>query len=222
MWIFQNLSYKLLAVAIALLLWAFAQGTSENEIGFDIPIVFNGVPESLVIVDKSADEVNLRVMGSKAALRNLSPGDLEYVVDVSGAKRGVADYDIELSRLELPRGAQPVARSPSRVQVEFERRGSKVVRVRPDLEGQPLEGFAVAGVEVEPAGVRITGARSEVLRLNEVLTETIDVNGLNRSVEREVRLSLGASHAWVEEPRPIRVRVQIAPVEPADGPAQEG
>jgi YbbR domain-containing protein len=223
--IFQNLRYKLLALTIALLLWTVARGTSNIDRGFDIPIVFQGVPENLVIVDESASEVNVRVMGSRAALRNVSQG-LEYGVDVSGAKQGVGDYEIDVSRLDLPRGVKPVSRSPSRVEVRFERRGTKVVRVRADLEGEPLAGFQLGTVEVEPPRVRIAGARSEVLRLDEVITEAIDLSGLDENLEREVRLSVGAEHAWVEEPRPVLVRVQIVPVpegtETDTGQAEEG
>jgi len=220
----QDLRYKLLALGIALLLWVVASGTSSVERGFDVPIAFGGVPEDLVIVDRSTSEVNLRVSGSRAALRGVSPGAMEYRLDVSGAKQGMADYEVDVSQFDLPRGAKVVSRSPSSVMVKFERRGGKVVRVRPDLEGEPEAGFQVTGVTVEPDRVRITGARSEVMRLNEVITETINLAGAKQTVEREVRLPLGPRNVWMEEPSPVRVRVAIAPVpapEPAAQPAEK-
>ncbi len=211
---FQDLRYKLLALGIALLLWVVASGTSSVERGFDVPIAFQGVPDDLVIVDKSTDEVNLRVSGSRAALRGVSPGAMEYRLDVSGAKQGMADYEVDVSQFDLPRGAKIVSRSPSSVMVKFERRGSKVVRVRPDLEGEPEAGFQVAGVSVEPDRVRITGARSEVMRLNEVITETINLAGAKETLERQVRLPLGPRNLWMEDPSPVRVRVEIAAAPP--------
>jgi YbbR domain-containing protein len=145
---------------------------------------------------------------------------MEYRLDVSGAKQGMADYEVDVSQFDLPRGAKVVSRSPSSVMVKFERRGGKVVRVRPDLEGEPEAGFQVTGVTVEPDRVRITGARSEVMRLNEVITETINLAGAKQTVEREVRLPLGPRNVWMEEPSPVRVRVAIAPV-PAPEPAAQ-
>src|SRR3990172_5032906 len=215
---FQDLRYKLLALGIALLLWVVASGTSSVERGFDVPIAFDGVPEELVIVDRSTSEVNLRVSGSRAALRGVSPGAMEYSLDVSGAKQGMADYEVDVSQFDLPRGAKIVSRSPSSVMVKFERRGAKVVRVRPDLEGEPEAGFQVASVTVEPERVRITGARSEVMRLNEVITETINLAGARETLEREVRLPLGPRNVWMEDPSPGRVRVEIAPVPPPPAP----
>jgi YbbR domain-containing protein len=93
------------------------------------------------------------------------------------------------------------------------------VRVRPDLEGEPAQGFLVAGVEVEPDRVWLVGARSEVLRLSEVVTETVDVSGLSESEEREVRLSLGGGHVWMEDNSPVTLRIAIEPVPETEGAA---
>jgi YbbR domain-containing protein len=216
----KDLRYKLLSLGVALLLWVVASGTSDAERGFDVPLSFENVPAELVIVDKSVDEVNVRVRGSRAALRNVSPGAMEYRIDVSGSKPGSSDFEIEEFQLasQLPRGAQIVSRSPSSLEVKFERRGTKVVRVRADLDGEPPEGFALAGVEVEPDRVRISGARSEVLRLSEVITEPVPLGGQTASFERELRLSVGARNAWVEEPDTVKVRVRIEPSEAAAAP----
>jgi YbbR domain-containing protein len=162
------------------------------------------------------------VLGSRAALRNVSVGNMEYAVEVSGGKPGPAVYEVDVSRIDLPRGARIVSRSPARIDVKFERRGRKSVRVRPDLEGEPAGGFLVAGVEVDPARVWLVGARSEVLRLSEVVTETVEVSGLTESEEREVRLSLGGGHVWMEDNRPVTLRIAIEPVPEAEAAAEGG
>jgi YbbR domain-containing protein len=215
----------LLAAAIALALWSAAHGTSHIERGYDIPVVFHGISDKVVIVDQSHDFVNIQVRGSRAALRNIKVSEMEYAIEVSGGKPGPAVYEVDISRLVLPRGARTarvVSRSPSRIEVELERRGRKAVRVRPDLEGEPAQGFLVAGVEVEPDRVWLVGARSEVLRLSEVVTETVDVSGLSESEEREVRLSLGGGHVWMEDNSPVTLRIAIEPVPETEGEAGAG
>ncbi len=202
----------LFSVLIALVLWGMAHGTSEIERGFDIPIVFNGVPEELVITAQSADVVNIRVRGNAAALRNVSPTQMEYVVNISGARAGVAIHEVDPSLIELPRGAQPVSRSPASIEFELERRGRKAVRVRPDVTGSAADGFRIVEVSVDPPRVWLTGARREVLRLAEVQTETIDVTGLTTPVEREVRLSLGRDHVWPEGEATVSVRIVVEAV----------
>jgi len=209
----RNFRMGLLALVISTLLWGIAHGSSSVERGLDIPVSFHDLPDDLVITGQSTDQVNIRVRGSRAALRNLSPAKLDYVVDVAGAKPGLAAYEVDVSRFDLPRGANVVSRSPATLEVEFERRGRRAVRVRADVEGDPAPGFVMGEVVVDPPRVWLSGARSEVMRLTEVVTETIEMAGAQSSIDREVRLSLGGGHVWMEETRPVRVKIPIEPVE---------
>ncbi|MBS1106154.1 MAG: YbbR-like protein [Deltaproteobacteria bacterium] len=214
MQIFGNLGYKLLAVVIAVFIWVVARGSSSVERGFDIPVVLQGVPDDLVVVDQGADVVNVRLLGTRSALRNFDPDRLEYPLEISEAKPGQADFEVDLSRFDLPRGARVVSRSPSRIELSLERRIAKTVKVKPDWEGTPADGYRVTGVATDPPRVRIAGARSEVLRLSEVATETIDVAGATGPVEREVRVSVGPGHVWADSPQTVKVKVSIE-VDPA-------
>jgi YbbR domain-containing protein len=213
-----HLGTLLLSAAIAMGLWLMAHGTSSVDRGVDIPVIFDEVPDDLVIVGQSVDKVNLRVMGSRAALRNVSSDRLEYRVEVGGAKPGHAVFEVDPSMIELPRGVRAVSRSPASIEVDFERRGRKAVAVRADVAGQVGEGFALGAVEVDPPRVWLAGARSEVMRLSEVATEPIDVTGLQAPLERKVRLLFANEHVWPEDDDPVSVRIAI---EPAPPPADE-
>jgi YbbR domain-containing protein len=207
----------LLSAAIAMVLWGMAHGTSSVDRGVDIPVLFDGVPDDLVIVGQSVDKVNLRVLGTRAALRNISSDRLEYRIEVAGAKPGHAVFEVDPSLIELPRGVRAVSRSPAAIEVDFERRGRKAVRVRADVTGEVAAGFAVGAVEVDPPRVWIAGARGEVLQLSEIVTEPLDVTGLQAPVERKVRLALGSEHMWPEQDGPVIVRIAIEPLAaPAD------
>jgi YbbR domain-containing protein len=209
----RNWRMGFLALGIATLLWGIAHGSSSKESSLDVPVSFQNLADDLVITGQSTDRVTIRVRGSRAALRNLSAAKFEYVVDVAGAKPGTGDYEVDASRFDLPHGANVVSRSPASLEIDFERRGRRAVRVRPDIEGEPAAGFLMGEPSVDPPHVWLTGARSEVMRLDEVVTETIDAAGLQTPIDREVRLSLGAGHVWMEENRPVRVRIPIEPVE---------
>lgn len=209
--LFANFGLKLLALAIGLFLWTVARGSSNVERGFDIPVTLHGLPDDLVVVSQGTDSVNVRVSGSMVALRNIQPETFEYAIDVSGAKPGRADYEVDLTRFEFPLGSRVVSRSPSEIALTFERRATRPVKVRADVEGRPATGYRIDKVTITPPRVRITGARSEVLRLSEVVTEMIDVTGATGTLEREVRVSPGAGHVWADEPRTVKVRVSIVP-----------
>ena len=93
--------------------------------------------------------------------------------------------------------------------MRFEKRGRKAVGVRAEIEGTPAPGFHVAGVEIEPEKVWLEGARSQVMRLNEVVTESIDIAGLAANAQEEVRLVLGGGTVWAEENAPVQVTIRI-------------
>ena len=186
-----------------------------------LPVVFESVPEDLVITDQNSDVINIRVQGSRAALRNVEAERLAYVVDASGARRGAADFDVPQEPIVPPRGARVVSRSPSRLEVKFERRGTKVMSVRAEVTGVPAIGFRIAKVVIEPPRVRVTGARREVLRLSEAVTEVLDLSGLTETIERQVRLNLGGQNVWVEDPTDVTVRVEIE-AEEAEEPEEGG
>ena len=67
-----------LALAIAVFLWGVAQGSTSIRTSFDIPVEIHGVRDTLVVTQQSADAINVGVMGSRAALRNLDETQLKY------------------------------------------------------------------------------------------------------------------------------------------------
>jgi hypothetical protein len=212
-----NLRYALLSVVIAMVLWTVARGGSTHETEYDIPVVFADLPDTLVITDQTAKKINVRVRGSRAAFRAVT--DMQYVENVGGAVQGRARYELDGKRLGLPRGVRVVGLSPAQLDVVFERVGRKNVRIRADVQGEPPEGFELGEVVIEPARVWLTGARSRVLPLKEVVTETIDISQLVESAEREVTLSIGSEHVWLEEEQTITVTVPIRPLVSPDDTA---
>lgn len=220
---FQNLKpgMLVLALAISVFIWAVAQGTSSIQQSFDVDIELVGVEKDLVVTEQSADSINVRVRGSRAALRNFSVDQLKYRVDARGGRPGVAVYEVDVESIPHPTGTSFVGYAPSQLEVRFETRGQKTVPVRAETEGNPAPGFHLAGLVLEPDRVALEGARSQVLRIKEILTEKIDISGLAANTERDVRLVLSGGLVWPEKDGPIRVRIRIEP-DPTIERQQEG
>jgi YbbR domain-containing protein len=209
----QNLrpGVLVLALAISVFIWAVAQGTSSVQQSFDVEVELVGVEDNLVVTDQSSDSINVRLRGSRASLRNLDTSQLKYRVDARGGKPGVAVYEVDVESINHPTGTTFVGYSPSRLQVRFEKRGRKAVNVRAEVQGTPAPGFHLAGVVVEPAKIWLEGARSQVMRLNEVVTEVVDISGIAASEKRPARLVLGGGTVWAEDNQPVSVDIRIEP-----------
>ncbi len=216
-WLTSNLRYKLLALAIALGLWAVAHGSAEVDRVFDIPVRFERVPEGLILTRVSAREVNVRVMGRRAVLRNLVPDEMAYVIDASGLGPGEAEFEVDMTRVELPRGAELLSRSPAEIEVKAERVRSKRVKVRPVVLAGAAEGFRVVGEpRVAPPRVRLRGARSVIERLEWIPTERVEIVGAREPVDRVVAL-VPPEHVWVDEDVPVHLHLDVQPVPPGEG-----
>lgn len=211
---FRNIHFGLLllAVLISFLLWTIAHGTSPIEMAFDVPVELHGLDEEYVVTAQSSDAINFRVAGSRASLRNLSPARFTYRIDLVGSKHGESNFEVNVSRLDLPLGARVVSHSPSRMLVQLEKRGRKSVGIRVELAGEPAPGYRIREVRAEPSRVWLTGARSQVLEFDEVPTEPIEISGFSEDREVEAKLFVGAGTVWLEEESPIRVVVAVEPV----------
>ncbi|MCA9512926.1 MAG: CdaR family protein [Myxococcota bacterium] len=207
----------ILSVLIASFLWAVSQGQANIEQLVAVPVELRQIPEDLVITDRNADALSLHLRGTAAALRNIDKKALVFPIDLSKSKRGTTTINVPNPPVELPRGVTTSQLAPSQLTVTLDSKARKSVSVKPDIEGEPAEGFRLKDLRVVPNRVWLAGARSQVLRLDEVVTEPVNLAGLSQSEEREVRLYLGGGRVWKEDDAPVRVVIEIEPVEPPPG-----
>ncbi len=220
--------YALLALVLAFLLWGVAQSASPIERAYDLPVVTEAVPAHLVVVRQDFERVNVRVRGSRAALSSISEADLSYPVDLSSASAGRIRFDVDLSLIasRLPLGAEIVSRSPLSIGYELERKQTRAVPVRAELEGEPAPGHRVKSVRMRPARISLTGARSDILGLRAIATEPIDISGITQSLVRPVLLPMAERRGWLETYEQVEVYIEIeatdTAAENADGLNEEG
>jgi hypothetical protein len=223
--LFNNFGYKLAAVVIAFVLWAAVQGFRSEDLTMDLPIVLEDVPEGSVVVSQSVPAINVKLEGSRAALRRIEETPPRYPVSLAGHVAG-EPYSFPIDREQLkeklspppPRGAEIEAHSPSMLTVELDTVVQKRVRVQADLVGEPPKGYSLASVSVVPSRLLLEGARGSLRATNEVVTDRIDLSQLRESTVREVLPILDRPHIWRAESatEPIRVEIQIK------GPALAG
>jgi YbbR domain-containing protein len=210
----SHIRYWLFSLLGAVLLWTVAHSTSPVERPFDIPVQTSGVPDDLVVTGQDYDRVNIFVRGSRAGLASLSATDLVYVADLSAASRGRTSQEVDVITIEqgLPRGAEVVSRSPTSLEFVLERKHTRSVAIRADLSGGPAAGYQVNSVSVTPERATVTGARSEVLGLKEVLTETVDITGAQGSIQRRVKLLATGRDLWLDGIEEIEIQIDISPL----------
>jgi YbbR domain-containing protein len=208
--LFKNLSLKILSFFFAISLWLFVNLKATAESTLQIPVLWESLPSFLEITNEVIDSVRIRVSGPRRILAHLESSRLPVTLDLSDAKVGLSNYQINEKMVHLPPGLTATVLPPDTIQFKFELIVTKGVEVTPLLKGGLAEGYVVEDVEALPNRVEIVGAQSGVQGISQVDTEAIDVTGRRESFETKAKIVVGRPHAWPSTGQEeVEVRVAI-------------
>lgn len=206
-WVFHNISLKLIALVSAVLLWSAVSREPMIEVGYNVPIEFHQVPEDLEITTEVVPQAQVRLRGLSRRVRELSAADVHAIIDLGNIRPGERTFDLTSSQVRVPYGVEVVQIIPAHIRLTFDRRGTKVVPVRPRVTGNFPTGFGISGITPEPKEIVIVGPERRVAAVEAALTDPIDATGV-------VGHATFTTNAYVTDPlvreahpTPIRVTV---------------
>ena len=170
---FRHIGLKILAIALAALLWLVVAGEQIVERALRIPLEFTNLPSQLEIVGEPPNVVDVRVRGSSGALSRMAAGELVAVLDLRGARPGPRIFHLGGSDVRAPFGVEVVQVAPSNLSIAFERSASKVLPIVPEVEGEPAPGFEIGTVTADPPTVEVVGPASVLDGLTSAMTEPV-------------------------------------------------
>jgi YbbR domain-containing protein len=212
---FRHLGLKLLAIALATLLWLTVAGEHVVERSLRVPLEFRNIPEALEIVGNAPDSVDVRVRGSSAVLSRLQSGEIVAVLDMSSARAGSRLFHIRNDSVRSPFGIEVAQVAPATLALELEKSARRRVPVTPATEGDPAPGFVIGRVTANPATVEIVGPDSRVRQVAEATTEPVSVKDARTRVRDGVTVGVVDPSVRLTQPQSADVTVEIwpAPVE---------
>ena len=208
---FRHLGLKVLAIAVATLLWLTVAGEQVVERAMRVPLEMTQKPEDLEIVGDPPLSVDVLVRGSSPLLSRLDVGEVIAVLDLSSARPGSRLFPLRTDQVKVPYGVQVAQIVPSTLAVELEKSSTRTLPVVPALEGEPAPGFVVGRITSEPATVRVIGPESRVRKLAEATTETLSVDGERERLRDVVTVGVSDSAVRLVEPQRATVVVEILP-----------
>jgi YbbR domain-containing protein len=118
----DNLSYKLISLLIALILWITILGRRDFVVSRKMEVEFV-TPNGIVVAAQSVDQVKLKVSGPRTALRRFVENGVSQVVtlDLTNREPGVYEIEIPKNRVDLPFGVKLVSMTPQKIEVKLER-----------------------------------------------------------------------------------------------------
>ena len=209
-WLVHNWQLKLVAVAMAAIVWFFVVSADRSQIGFAAPVEYVGLEGSHVVLGSPRETVDVQLEAARWAAARLTPASVRVRVDVS--KLGEGDHLVQLStrQVEAPSGVQVVRVWPATVHLTIAGAAVKSVRVVAQIRGTPAAEHTLGRVVVEPQIVQVKGPRTTIEERTTVETAPVDVSGIQQSITRSVGLLLPDS-VYATTQRTVQVTVEIRP-----------
>ena len=115
--LFENGSYKLVALFISLILWLTILGRREFVVTKEIDVEFTAA-ETFVIAGQSADKVRVKISGPQPLLKKYKELNQSIVINISDKTSGQYEIDMTPARVEVPNGIKILSIKPSQIRVE--------------------------------------------------------------------------------------------------------
>lgn len=186
----RNIGVKLLSLVLAIVLWYMAVGRERAEVGLNVPLELVNFPKDMVISNQIPDGVSVRIRGSVAQTRQMADRKLRFSLNLAGAKKGPNKFSLLADNLNIPRGLEITHMAPTEVVVELEGLATKTVSLLPVIKGEPVAGYIIEDIILNPKQVEVRGPESYIEKLNILWTEPVDVTTLKQSTKIVTRPSL--------------------------------
>ena len=184
--LFHNFGYKLLAILLAVVVWAIIQGEQIQEVNREILVEIHVPPEYGVRGDLLRIKA-ATIRGPQAWLLEV-PKRLTAEIFVPPGKIG--EHHVRLSKDDvknLNERLELIIHEPNLV-LYVDKLMERSVPIKETIHGAPAEGFTVEKVTIEPKNVTVKGIRKDVMDLRTIYTEPVDVTGLHERKTQEARL----------------------------------
>jgi hypothetical protein len=202
----ENLGWKLLSLALAVLIWAFVATEPELGTRVAVPLQYKNLADDLEFSSEPPGQISLELRGPSGELSGLNPA---VILDMAGVQPGIHTFQIGDGNVRLPRGVRLVSANPSVVRFEFDRRQARAVPVRVRFAGEGQNGYVIAHYEVNPPELRIIGPARRVGRIAEVVTDPVDVSGVVGSSEFRVNAFIDDPYVHFGASPQVRVTVTM-------------
>jgi len=198
-YVLKNLPFKLVSLAIAILLWWSVGRDQPIEIPMTVPVEFQNAPVNLEINSDYPFQARLTLRGPQGLLQRLNPSEVHAVIDLQQAAPGERTFDLSRKDIHVPRNVSVVQIMPAQFHINFDHSVARTVPVQPRVIGTLLSGYGITTVTATPSTITIVGPERRVQAIQTAMTDPVDATGV-------VGEATFTTHAYVSDPL-VRVRM---------------
>lgn len=187
----ENLTWKLLSVAVAMAVWWSVAGVSMVATTIPVNVEYRNVPPDLEISNESIERLFLNLQGPSTRVGSGSLNRTRLLLDLEKfSGPGEQTITIDRKNLSLPAGVKLLRAVPSQVRVKLEKRQIRNLPIEVQLAGPPPAGYRIVSQDLRPSTVRVVGPESRVEQISSAHTDAIDLGSRLGSSEFRVPVYL--------------------------------
>lgn len=198
-YVLKNLAFKLVSLAIAILLWWSVGRDQPIELPMTVPLEFQNAPQNLEINSDYPFQARLTLRGPQGLLQRLNPSEVHAVLDLQGVGPGERTFELSRKDVRVPRNVNVVQIVPVQFHISFDPSMARAVPVQPRVIGTLLSGYGITTVTAAPSTITIVGPERRVQAIQTAMTDPVDATGV-------VGEATFTTHAYVSDPL-VRVRM---------------
>lgn len=206
--LFNNWQSKIVSIFIAFGLFLYVSGIRNSERVVNIPLIKNNHPKFLVAVKSLPKYVKVKIIGPMSKISLIDPANIKAAIDMRTAKYGdntfyvVLKYDNYYNDISVEKIDDEVQRK-----MDFLR--TKIVPLSIKTKNNPHKYYKLAGVDIEPRQIKISGPKSVIDKIRQIKIKPININGIAKSLTEQVKVDFKGANVEIEDERPIVVNIEI-------------
>ncbi len=205
----KNWVLKLLSLFFALFLWYFVVGEDKVDMNVTIPVEIVNLPRDLVISNQFKKQLEVTVSGQRSLIRGITSQHISRTIDLSKATPGTVVIQNQPDSISLPRGLSILRVQPPNLTLLVDRLIKKELPIKPILIGMVHKNYTLLSVAADPPTLEISGPQSLLGPEQNLITNPIDINGLDQSAVKQVPLALKTEIANLIGEPVVAVRLNI-------------
>jgi len=212
----HNFGWKLLSLALSVLLWYLVVGEPELVTIQSVPLLYRNLPRHLMLLPDSPSEVRAELRGPSGKLTRSTLSDVFAALDLAGISGpGMQPFTLSEADFNLPQGVSFLRAIPSQVILSFDAILIKSVPVTIQLTGALPRGYRLAGKTVQPSTLNVSGPQARVSGIESAQTDRVSLNGLTQTTDIKVNALLSEARVQFESSSVVTVHLIIEKTEDA-------
>lgn len=181
---------RAISLCLAIFLWYFIVGEEQIDITINVPIEVINLPADLIISNHYKENIEVTVRGPRSLIQELRTKNITRPVNLSNVSPGTLVIQNEKDSINFPGGISVLRLRPANTTLIIDELVQKEIPVKPAFAGEPLVGYKVVHVSIQPEKIKFTGPLSIIAEQTVLKTFIINLDGLEHSTTIPVQLDI--------------------------------